>query len=287
MKVFISWSGEKSNVIAEALRDWLPTIIQTLEPFLSTQDIPPGGRGLNVMATQLQECSFGILCLTQENREKPWVNFEAGALSKVIEQSNVVPLLIDMRPNDLTGPLTQFQAIRASDKDEVYDLVQSLASSSGPPRISEHILRRTFNTFWPEFESKFAEARRIGQVVSGESIRGERDILEEILTLTRRADRELNRLMLPSTNPPRSHANPAYSPDVVLETMIEALHEKEINEVKGGVIGSQLDIEVTASETQREWIRDIFQKAAELSGLAIRVRGVPVDELFDGRKPLV
>ena len=93
MKVFISWSGDRSRAIAEELRDWLPTIVQSLEPFISTQDVPVGGRGLNVLASELQDCSFGILCLTQENKQGQWIHFEAGALSKVIEASRVVPLL--------------------------------------------------------------------------------------------------------------------------------------------------------------------------------------------------
>ena len=36
--------------------------------------------------------------------------FESGALSKSIEQTIVVPFLFDMEPNQLSGPLVQFQA---------------------------------------------------------------------------------------------------------------------------------------------------------------------------------
>ena len=39
MKVFISWSGEKSKKIAEVFRDWLPQVIQAIEPFVSFEDI--------------------------------------------------------------------------------------------------------------------------------------------------------------------------------------------------------------------------------------------------------
>ena len=44
MKVFISWSGERSKQMAAALKEWLPTAIQYLEPWMSDTDIHAGDR---------------------------------------------------------------------------------------------------------------------------------------------------------------------------------------------------------------------------------------------------
>ena len=51
------------------------------------------------------------MCVTRENYLTPWINFEAGALSKAFGHARVVPRLLDMPISDLTGPLVQFQAV--------------------------------------------------------------------------------------------------------------------------------------------------------------------------------
>ena len=34
MKVFISWSGQRSKTVALAFRDWLPLMFETIEPWM-------------------------------------------------------------------------------------------------------------------------------------------------------------------------------------------------------------------------------------------------------------
>ncbi len=45
-----------------------------------------------------------------ENVSSPWILFEAGALSKSMLDSKVIPLLFGLEQSDLSGPLSQFQA---------------------------------------------------------------------------------------------------------------------------------------------------------------------------------
>ena len=64
MRIFVSWSGDRSKFVAEALHDWLPNVIQALDPWLSSEDIDKGTRWLSDIATQLNEVKVGIICLT-------------------------------------------------------------------------------------------------------------------------------------------------------------------------------------------------------------------------------
>jgi hypothetical protein len=156
MKVFLSWSGEPSRQVAEELRRWLPAVVQVLEPFASAADIASGERWSAEIATKLQETNFGIVCLTRSNVDKPWLNFEAGALSKSIADGRVVPYLLGMETADLPrGPLTQFQAKRANEEDTLA-LVQDL-NAALDRRLSESALRDQFEHYWPRLARRLAK----------------------------------------------------------------------------------------------------------------------------------
>jgi hypothetical protein len=59
MKVFISWSGRTSSELAKIFRDWLPSVIQAVKPYYSTDDIAKGMRGNTVIAKELEQADEG------------------------------------------------------------------------------------------------------------------------------------------------------------------------------------------------------------------------------------
>ena len=93
MKVFLGWSGEVSHDVALALHSWLPRVIQVVRPYVSSEDIAQGARWSAAIAAELGTSNFGIICVTKENVNSPWINFEAGALSREIDKSRVSPFL--------------------------------------------------------------------------------------------------------------------------------------------------------------------------------------------------
>ena len=184
MKVFISWSGETSRNIAEILRQWIPSVIQAVKPYYSPDDIAKGARWSNEISRELDDSRVGIICLTKDNLNSPWIMFEAGALSKNIDKSKVCPLLFGIEPSDIQGPLLQFQAAKFS-KEEMKLFVSTLNSELGETALSNGVLDNVFEMWWPKLEEKIQAEMAVVAVGKRENVRTERSLLEEILLLTR------------------------------------------------------------------------------------------------------
>ncbi|MBU0718477.1 MAG: toll/interleukin-1 receptor domain-containing protein, partial [Planctomycetes bacterium] len=156
MKVFIGWSGAVSRQVAELLRDWLPKVIQVLEPWMSKEDIDAGKKWGPEVAKNLEEAKFGILCMTPENLESTWIHFEAGALSKVVDESLVCPYLYDLPPTDMVDPLAQFQWKKA-EPDGTRQLLRTINKALGDARLPDARLEDSLEKWMPEFEEGIAK----------------------------------------------------------------------------------------------------------------------------------
>ena len=181
MKVFISWSGPRSKHIASALREWLPKVIQAVRPWMSDNDLVAGTRWSGEIAGNLQDCRIGIICVTPENLGAPWLNFEAGALSKTLTDSYVCPYLFELSPADLVGPLSQFQAKKA-DKEGTHQLIEMI-NAALPSALPKEEIDETFELRWPKLAGKLNDAPTVTRGTP--SPRKDREILEEILTAVR------------------------------------------------------------------------------------------------------
>ena len=96
MEVFITWSGARSKVVAEALRDWLPRVIQRLKPWISVDDIDKGAHWRNEISQHLAKAEVGIVVPTPDNLTTPWLLFEAGAISKNEDRALVCTYLVGL-----------------------------------------------------------------------------------------------------------------------------------------------------------------------------------------------
>jgi hypothetical protein len=157
--VFLSWSGSRSKIVGEALREWLPLVIHGAQPFLSSEDIEKGSRGIEELTKVLETCSIAIICLTPENLNQPWILFESGAISKTIkDKAHVCTFLLrGMSHRDLSPPLNIFQATTPEKKD-VMQLLRTLNTAiGGDDPIPEGRLQKMFEGLWSGFESELSK----------------------------------------------------------------------------------------------------------------------------------
>jgi hypothetical protein len=185
MKVFLSWSGELSHKVAVVFRDWLPSVIQTIEPYVSSEDIDKGARWSTDIAKELEDSSFGILCVTKDNIDTPWLNFEAGALSKTMDKSYVSPFLFDIKRSDVKGPILQFQST-VFDKDDIKKLIFTLNKACSENCLTEERLTKSFDLWYKPLEEQL-KSIEIPTNPSHEKKKNKThdEILEEILDLSR------------------------------------------------------------------------------------------------------
>jgi hypothetical protein len=101
MKIFLSWPGKQSLLLATELRQWLPRVFQSVEPFLSTDDIEAGEKWQDRLNTVLEDHDFGIVCLTRTNLTAPYVMFESGALAKKLGKARLIPVLCGLSETEL------------------------------------------------------------------------------------------------------------------------------------------------------------------------------------------
>jgi hypothetical protein len=158
VKVFLSWSGKTSREVAQAFHDWLPFVIQAVKPFISTGDIDKGKRWSDVLSTELNETAYGILIITPDNFDKPWIHFEAGAISKAVDKAFVSPFLFNIDPVRVVGPLSQFQAT-INDPDDILRLMSSINGClPEDQRLSFDVLNREFELLWPDLKKRLDKA---------------------------------------------------------------------------------------------------------------------------------
>jgi len=184
MKVFISWSGERSQALASALRDWLPLVLHYVEPWLSEADLAAGDRWAQEVAKELEASNFGVICVTPENVGAPWVLFEAGALAKSMQGAKVVPLLFNLEFSDIAGPLAQFQAKKV-ERSGLGEVIQAINHAT-EEAIPDDRARQLFAALWPEFENRLASIPE--EAPTKKHMRPQHEILEELVAGVRGLD---------------------------------------------------------------------------------------------------
>lgn len=150
-EVFFSWSGDKSKEIALKFQDLFKHVFEpAVTSFMSARDIGVGRRSLDVLFSKLEQCNYGVCFVDAENARAPWIQFEAGALSKLIDTSRVMVLSLDGNVQSLEGtPLNEFQH-KLFNKDDIKSIFEGIIESYKLEKSRDIIIQR-FDGEWDNF----------------------------------------------------------------------------------------------------------------------------------------
>jgi len=196
MQVFISWSGDQSKAVAELLNEWIPCVIQAIDPWISSADLDKGSMWFSDLTEQLKATRVGIVCVTKENLNRPWLLFEAGAILKGIPSNRVCTFLVDLEPSDIEPPLSQLNHT-VYDKEDIYKLLKDINKRIDTGGLEEPRLRKIFENSWPEFEEGFKEILKTNAALQTQPQKPKRspeDIMAEILDNTRQLNKSVGKL---------------------------------------------------------------------------------------------
>jgi SAM-dependent methyltransferase len=160
MDVFVSWSGNTSHKVAISLKSFFEKVLPSVRLWTS-DDLPVGTRWTMELAQKLNDFAYGIVVMTSENLNSPWIYFECGALSKAMQTSLICPYLFDIDPSQIADtPLAQFHhslADEAGTKKLVYSLNEMLRGEGGH-RSSEN-LEWSMKKAWEDLEKELEDIR--------------------------------------------------------------------------------------------------------------------------------
>jgi hypothetical protein len=141
-EVFISYRTTPDHGLAFALKE---LIVGSIEPEPKVFVAGAGGlRPSNIgykpqIQAAVQSSRAFISIITQQSKEREWLFYEAGAAWG--RNQLFVPLLIGTTPSDLTSTMADYQTVRASDRDEVENLLIEVAKAVGG-KIKSHFSQR-------------------------------------------------------------------------------------------------------------------------------------------------
>ncbi|MCC5086434.1 hypothetical protein [Xanthomonas campestris] len=166
--------------------------MQAVDPWISSKDIDRGSIWFNEIFDQLKDTNFGIVFVTKENQDKPWLLFESGALSKGLAESRICTVLIDLNVRDIDSgsPLRQINHTTV-DKDSVLSLVKTINKRIESGQIQEKRLEQTFNALWSDFDNKIQEILSSDPAPTSPE-RKDQDVLNDILENVLRINKKVS-----------------------------------------------------------------------------------------------
>lgn len=137
-RVFISWSGETSRVVAQGLKDAIESAFARDEVtvFFSRVDIAAGTEWYQAIKDEVENSAVGIICLTPENVSAPWIYYEAGAMTMRYDRpAAVIPLLVNVEL-PARSPLRELH-FKTLNREGFISMIETIAQRCGVTRYEK------------------------------------------------------------------------------------------------------------------------------------------------------
>ena len=181
MKVFLSWSGKFSKDVSKCFGTWLPNVIQSVTVFQS-EEISKGSKWFDEISQKLKTADFCIVFLTPNNMSSSWINFESGAISNKFSKGKVSSLLIGLEPDEVVGPLRNFQHTLVQ-KEDIRRLVGDInENQSDGNKLNKEHLDSSFEKWYPDLEKELQQITENSEESEGYS---QKEMLSEIHEISR------------------------------------------------------------------------------------------------------
>ena len=123
MKIFISWSKNKSRLLAVETKNFILKVLENKIDIFFSPDMYKGTAVDNEIHNNLLESDRCIVCITSDNFKNPWLMYEAGVVygahfSKPVK-SIVIPILFEHIPDWsswIDKPLNRYVPIQLSNE---------------------------------------------------------------------------------------------------------------------------------------------------------------------------
>lgn len=158
-KIFLSWSKSKSKAYAEIFRDLAINVLGLLSKniFISSQSISNGEDWWIEIKDALESSEFGIVFVTDENYNNPWLNYESGILQARFQKNSLLPISTTGDAKKIlqeSVPLTKFQFTNAiDDKRLMSNLLVNIADRMSID-VDKKNIDSKLNNYWTEYYQK-------------------------------------------------------------------------------------------------------------------------------------
>lgn len=218
------------------------------DPFLSS-NTDKGDPWFSTIDEALKTAKVGLVFITAENQNEPWLNFESGALITRLGDRRLCPVLVGLSKSDYAGPMKNLQLTDLSDKDDMMALLTTINSECDRP-LGESVLRATFDREWPDLDAAVIKAREEDTSGMTTPPRGLDEKVDEVLEIVRTLGSRSKSEPVPAATSSSSHE--------AAKRFIQEVSKRDRDRQASWVAALRLLSGRNNKEARLEWLREEF-----------------------------